>query len=739
MISTYVGYSILARDMQTSLNNVAKQAPVKRETDYYNENIGKVKTVDDLMDNYRLYSYTMKAYGLEDMAYAKAFIRKVLESDLNDPNSFASKLSDPRYQDLAAAFNFGTKTDDAQTSAQEDELIGLYKQFYTDAEQTAKTETTYYSNNIDDVKTVYDFLNNDRLRDYAMEAYGIDTTYVSNNFLASVLTSDVSDPNSFVNVNGNAKYKALAAQFSFNPDGTAKAGGAQTTAQMNAVMEQYNLNVPAAPSPQEAAYVDLHDITVPSFTTRKAAEYNKAYYESHIGSVKSVDDITKDPRLFAYVKTAYSIDPTLSAGEFKVALTSDLSDPGSYANIRGYQAAVKAFNFGTDGKLKPGATVAQTSDAIAQTSTNYMARYDDNQQEVIDDAAKNFADRMSNVKTLDDFFKSNKDDDVILNNDMVEPYVVALQAYGIDVGKYPISTLKKALSSDPYDPKSYVNSLKDDQLTKMVKAFNFDSSGNATTPLMALSETQVNRYVSDYKSRATMLLTSTAEKNKAAKDAKDAATYFQENIGKVKSASDFLADDKLVSFVLQANGIDPKDRHFDDAFLKKIFASDPDDPKSFVNTQDNPRWKDIVEAFNFDKDGNLSRDKIRAGQNTNVQQKTTEMYAQQTLEEEQGQSNEGVRLALYFARKAPDVTSLYDLLGDQALYQVVSTTFSLPSSMSSMDVDQQVAMLGKFISLDDLQDPDKLDKLMKRFTAMYDMKNSAGTSAALTILTGGVA
>lgn len=36
----------------------------------------------------------MKACGLEDMTYAKAFMKKVLESDLSDSSSFANSLSD---------------------------------------------------------------------------------------------------------------------------------------------------------------------------------------------------------------------------------------------------------------------------------------------------------------------------------------------------------------------------------------------------------------------------------------------------------------------------------------------------------------------------------------------------------------------------------------------------------------------------------------------------------------------
>ncbi|WP_432416788.1 hypothetical protein [Rhizobium leguminosarum] len=46
-------------------------------------------------------------------------------------------------------------------------------------------------------------------------------------------------------------------------------------------------------------------------------------------------------------------------------------------------------------------------------------------------------------------------------------------------------------------------------------------------------------------------------------------------------------------------------------------------------------------------------------------------------------------------------------------------------------------MVDNFIEIKDLADPDKVDDLIKRFTAMYDIANGTGTtSTALSILTG---
>ena len=116
---------------------------------------------------------------------------------------------------------------------------------------------------------------------------------------------------------------------------------------------------------------------------------------------------------------------------------------------------------------------------------------------------------------------------------------------------------------------------------------------------------------------------------------------------------------------------------------------------------------------------------------------TQNNYLQQNLETQQGDANPGVRLALYFQRKAGDITSAYDILADKALAEVFRTTYGLPNSVGSMAVDQQAKVVEKYLNLKDLTDPAKLAKLLNRFSVMYDLKKgSQNVSPALAILQG---
>ena len=107
---------------------------------------------------------------------------------------------------------------------------------------------------------------------------------------------------------------------------------------------------------------------------------------------------------------------------------------------------------------------------------------------------------------------------------------------------------------------------------------------------------------------------------------------------------------------------------------------------------------------------------------------TTSFYMRQTLEENAGLQNEGVRLALYFERKAGDINSFYEILGDQALAMVVRTALGLPDSMAQADIDRQVATMKKRIDIEDFKDPEKIEKMIQRFLIYTEINNTDATA-----------
>src|SRR5438477_10572537 len=94
MLSTIADFQRISKDINRALSTTAKKPDVSRDTDYYLAHIGKLTSIDDFLKDYRLFSYAMKAHGLSNMIYAKAFIRKKMKKSIYDRKSFANTITD---------------------------------------------------------------------------------------------------------------------------------------------------------------------------------------------------------------------------------------------------------------------------------------------------------------------------------------------------------------------------------------------------------------------------------------------------------------------------------------------------------------------------------------------------------------------------------------------------------------------------------------------------------------------
>ena len=192
--------------------------------------------------------------------------------------------------------------------------------------------------------------------------------------------------------------------------------------------------------------------------------------------------------------------------------------------------------------------------------------------------------------------------------------------------------------------------------------------------------------------------------------------YYLENIGNVKTVDDLVDDYKLFSFAMKAFGLE--DMTYGKAFMKKVLEEGVDADDSFANSLSDKRYAEFAKTFNFVAFGEATTSF------TKTQQGVVDKYLRQTLEEQAGDENEGVRLALYFERKAETIDDFYQVLADPALSKVVRTILGLPDSIAYADIDKQVEMFADRLDIETLGDPDKLEKLLDRFAAMWDATNS---------------
>jgi len=209
-------------------------------------------------------------------------------------------------------------------------------------------------------------------------------------------------------------------------------------------------------------------------------------------------------------------------------------------------------------------------------------------------------------------------------------------------------------------------------------------------------------------------------------DVKRETEYYLANIRSVKSADEFIDNDRLYSFAMTAFGL--ADMIYGKAFMRKVLREGLDGEKSFALQLADQRFREFAETFNFARYGEAATAFDRA------QQGTVDRFFRIRLEADAGKSDEGVRLALYFQRKAPAATSVYGLMADAALYRVVQTALGLPKAYSSVDIDKQAALIGGKLDIADLKDPAKLDALLVRFTARWQAANATSNQVQQTAI-----
>ncbi len=106
-IDGYGGWLFLQRTLDRQVTTFNEAADFNRDVEYFRENIYNATNVEDLVTDRRLLKVALGAFGLEDEINKQAFVRKILEEGTIDSKSFANRLNNQQYKDLATNFPYG--------------------------------------------------------------------------------------------------------------------------------------------------------------------------------------------------------------------------------------------------------------------------------------------------------------------------------------------------------------------------------------------------------------------------------------------------------------------------------------------------------------------------------------------------------------------------------------------------------------------------------------------------------
>lgn len=226
--------------------------------------------------------------------------------------------------------------------------------------------------------------------------------------------------------------------------------------------------------------------------------------------------------------------------------------------------------------------------------------------------------------------------------------------------------------------------------------------------------------------------------------------YFTENIGKITSAEELVADRRLLRVALGAYGLDDKvDQR---AYFRKVLEEGTELDEAFANRLVDPRYAEMTKAFGF---GNSGGPQVAA---PGFAKKITDAYRDRQFEVAVGDQDSDMRLALNFRREITkyansenaESAAWFSVMGDNQLRKVFEGAFGLSSStFGQLDVDRQRDDLkdlnNRYFgskSLEVFRDSEKVDDLIKQFLIRRSIENGPSATtpgmSALTILSNGV-
>jgi hypothetical protein len=657
MVSTLgvpiVDYSLAVKNQANLMAQFQKWPSYAQSVTYYRDNISKVTSVDDLLNNRKLLTVALSAFQLEGSIDQKGILKKLLTQDPTDSKSLAQQLLDPRYKQFAQAFA-GLRSDGG-TSVQSPTSINTVLAGYQaneyakwvsnnyndptirqalffqqtvqdtiDISSTGKLSTQYqqtsdvqqavsaYKTGIAQVNTVSDLLNNPNVLNVALTAFNIDPSTVTPDTLRRLLTEPTTSPTT------NPTAPSLAtdpvatadlrlAQFAYTFNSLASGSGAtvQATSAVNDIVTRYQrnqfANTVVANDPTTNAIdfgssgASAINTLLSHFQTKTGIAQTVGYYQSKIGNVKSVDDLINDPQLLNVALGAFNIDPTkVSNSVIRQLLTND---PKATADIQSQATAL----------LQNDPDVARFVKTFSALNTNGGSGFTEignlytqfQKENSVQGDVSHYQNTIGSVHSV----AALTGDSQLLS--------VALTAFGLDPSTVSASTVNTLLTETPTAQAADPLVTSDARFAQFIQAFGSLNTDNGVAIDQA---NNINAIVNAYQSNAFAQTLAANNPATTAADFTEGSTtinklfsdfagnsgvsqpikYYQSNIVNVTSVADLVADPKLLTVALGAFHLDPAT--LSASAVTDLLSAVPSSAATKL-TQQNPDVADFVAAF----------------------------------------------------------------------------------------------------------------------------------------------
>lgn len=206
--------------------------------------------------------------------------------------------------------------------------------------------------------------------------------------------------------------------------------------------------------------------------------------------------------------------------------------------------------------------------------------------------------------------------------------------------------------------------------------------------------------------------------------------YFKSVASTLNTPAKLLANYRARSFVATAYGLGTEVDQT--AILHKLMTQDPNSAKSLAQQLSDNKYRVFANAMSTWSPPPFSTAKginaVIAG------------YQQNSFDTSVGTDSPSLESALYFTQNAKGLTSLYQLMSDPALLNVVTTALGIPQSFGSLSFQQQVDILKPRVDMKQFSTEAGVAKFVNKYLAMDQVNqvtSGAAASSPLTALFGG--
>ena len=485
--SGIAGYNYLTQTRSTQEQVLRQNAQVSRDIEAVRDRLENMQTVDDLLDDQTVLRVVLSSFGLEGDLQNRGFLRQVFESDPNDAGSFANRLADQRYADIARTFNFTGSGGPNLPGAEAADTLAPSLQRLGSVDDLFEPE-------------------NEALLSRALEVFDLQDVAEQEVLLKEVLKSDLSDPTSLANRIGDSRYIDFAAAFSTSEDRLPAVLRGQVSDRVAAELRQIDSAEELVSDTRLLRSVltqfGLEDLSGNTF-------YLQAVLESDLSDPRSVANTASDPNLralaeafdfnaraaeassiYGFAELAASRPQSLTSADalladetlwtatlevfglqdvqrdqafFKDVLTSDLFDTSSVANSQDdprFRALSEAFDFGRQ---------------LANPTEDRTTR--------VERLISSVEARNAPPTNVDDFF-----------ND-AGLFLAVSNFFDLPLGEEETAYLRRVLSSDLDNPLSSANLASDPRYLRVAEAVNFQPEDTTRTYPPGFVDAVVDDYV----------------------------------------------------------------------------------------------------------------------------------------------------------------------------------------------------------------------------------------------------